>query len=34
MPKIDDLGDGRVVYDRRQHAKQPDWTYAPDPSRG
>ncbi|CAN5682141.1 hypothetical protein BH24ACT2_BH24ACT2_13060 [soil metagenome] len=32
MPKIDDLGDGRVVYDRRQHAKQPDWTYAPDPS--
>jgi NADH:ubiquinone oxidoreductase subunit F (NADH-binding) len=34
MPKIDDLGAGRVVYDRRQHAKQPDWTYAPDPSGG
>ncbi len=32
MPKIDDLGDGRVVYDRRQSRKRPDWTYAPDPS--
>ena len=29
LPKIDDLVDGRVVYDPRQGAKQPDWTYAP-----
>ncbi len=28
LPKIDDLVDGRVVYDPRQGAKQPDWTYA------
>jgi NADH-quinone oxidoreductase subunit F len=29
MPKIDDLADGRVVYDRAQERKQPDWTYRP-----
>ncbi|HEV2071978.1 MAG TPA: NADH-ubiquinone oxidoreductase-F iron-sulfur binding region domain-containing protein [Acidimicrobiales bacterium] len=34
MPKIDDLGDGRVVYDRGQERKQPDWTYTPDPAGG
>ncbi|HET7488173.1 MAG TPA: NADH-ubiquinone oxidoreductase-F iron-sulfur binding region domain-containing protein [Acidimicrobiales bacterium] len=28
VPKVVDLGDGKVVYDRRQAAKQPDWTYA------
>ncbi len=28
LPKIDDLVDGRVVYDPRQAAKQPDWTYS------
>ncbi|HEV2810332.1 MAG TPA: NADH-ubiquinone oxidoreductase-F iron-sulfur binding region domain-containing protein, partial [Acidimicrobiales bacterium] len=34
MPKIDDLGGGRVVYDRRQEAKQPDWTYTAAPAGG
>ncbi len=28
LPKIAELGDGRVVYDRRQADKQPDWTYS------
>ena len=27
LGKLDDLGDGRVVYDQRQYRKQPDWTY-------
>jgi NADH:ubiquinone oxidoreductase subunit F (NADH-binding) len=27
VPKIVDLGDGRVVYDKRIMLKQPDWTY-------
>jgi NADH:ubiquinone oxidoreductase subunit F (NADH-binding) len=28
LPKIDDLEDGRVVYDEAQARKQPDWTYS------
>jgi NADH:ubiquinone oxidoreductase subunit F (NADH-binding) len=27
VPKIVDLGDGRVVYDEKQRRKLPDWTY-------
>jgi NADH-quinone oxidoreductase subunit F len=35
LPKIADLGDGRVTYDDRIARKQPDWTYADDdPSAG
>jgi len=30
LPKIVDLGGGRVVYDEKQYRKQPDWTYAPE----
>src|SRR4051812_20855012 len=30
LPKIVDLGGGRVVYDDKQYRKQPDWTYAPE----
>jgi len=28
VPKVDDIVDGRVVYDPRQARKRPDWTYA------
>jgi NADH:ubiquinone oxidoreductase subunit F (NADH-binding) len=28
FPKLDDLNDGHASYNRRQHLKQPDWTYA------
>jgi NADH-quinone oxidoreductase subunit F len=31
VPKIVDLDQGRVSYDERFDAKQPDWTYLPDP---
>jgi NADH-quinone oxidoreductase subunit F len=31
LPKLVDLVGGRAVYDERQHRKQPDWTYVPDP---
>lgn len=30
VPKIEDIVDGAVVYDRRQGLKRPDWTYAPE----
>ncbi len=33
LPKVDDLDDGTVTYDRAQERKQPDWTYAPEPGR-
>lgn len=32
IPKLLDLADGRAVYDEALWRKQPDWTYAPDPS--
>jgi NADH-quinone oxidoreductase subunit F len=32
LPKIVDLGDGRVAYDEAQARKQPDWTYAGSPT--
>ena len=32
VPKIVDLDDGVVTYDDRYDAKQPDWTYLPDPT--
>jgi NADH-quinone oxidoreductase subunit F len=28
VPKIVDIVEGRAIYDERQEAKQPDWTYA------
>ena len=32
FPKIVDLVDGTAVYDRRVALKQPDWTYADEPT--
>jgi NADH-quinone oxidoreductase subunit F len=32
VPKIVELGDGRVVYDERQARKRPDWTYEDEPT--
>ena len=32
LPKLVDLADGVATYDERQALKQPDWTYADQPS--